>query len=145
MIHQASMIRRSVLMEIGGYLQDYAPAEDFDLFLHLGERGRLHNLPEILFKYRQHSASAGYDRSELQKRLGQLALEKAYQRRGLAMPPGVEIRGGPPPATRVDHHRKWAWWALGAGNIATARRHAFTAFRLAPFSLASWRTLFCAL
>src|SRR5262249_36170786 len=55
--HPASMVRRSALLAVGGYREEFESIEDFDLWLRLAELGRLANLPEILFKYRLHHAN----------------------------------------------------------------------------------------
>jgi hypothetical protein len=68
----------------------------------------------------------------------------AYQRRGGTIPPDW----APPPRqqlkieTELDH---WAWAALKHGNIHAARKHARMVMRLKPFSMSSWRLMYCAL
>ena len=44
-----------------------------------------------------------------------------------------------------ENHRQWAWWALGAGNILSARRHAWQALKEQPLERESWRVALCAL
>jgi len=39
----------------------------------------------------------------------------------------------------------WAWIALKNGNVSAARRHAVSLVRMAPFSLSSWRLMYCAI
>lgn len=51
------MARRQVLIEAGGYTEDFAFAEDYDLWLRVAGRGKLHNLPEQLVAYRIHQQS----------------------------------------------------------------------------------------
>lgn len=144
MTHPASMFRRRNLVDLGGYRGALEPAEDYDLFLQLGEVGELHNLPEVLFSYRQHPESAGYAGRERQRAGSRGALRDAHERRGLPVP---EISGGERDrvASLADVHRKWAWWALKARRLDTARKHAWRAFRRAPASSASWRVLYCAM
>jgi glycosyltransferase involved in cell wall biosynthesis len=140
-IHPSAMIRREAMVAAGGYWLE--PAEDYDLFLRLAERGQLANVPEMLLKYRQHLGSFGYAQRMRQWQGAQLALQEAHRRRGLDKPThyaGPDIQH----AFTSDHHRKWAWWALGAGNVATARKHAWTAVRKSPFSPKSWRVAACA-
>ena len=141
--HPASMIRRSVIESLGGYREQCEPAEDYDLFLRLAECGRLANLPEVLLEYRQHLGSAGYARRRRQREGATLALADAHARRGLILTgrPFEDVGEGP---TASDHHRKWAWWALEAGYVATARKHALAALKRAPLSGQSWRTMLCA-
>ena len=40
-------------------------------------------------------------------------------------------------------HRKWAWWALGARNLKTARKHAWKAVAKAPSDIQTWRLVAC--
>lgn len=55
-IHPFLMARRAAMVEVGGYR--YVPnSEDSDLFWRLAERGVLTNLPDVLGKYRVHTAS----------------------------------------------------------------------------------------
>ena len=56
--HPSVMTLRAAVQTVGGYHAEFEPAEDFDLWLRLGEVGRLANLPEVLMKYRQYSWSS---------------------------------------------------------------------------------------
>ncbi len=56
-IHPTILCRTSALRECGGYAEGVWPAEDYDLFLRLGLRGRLANLPECLYSIRLHGSS----------------------------------------------------------------------------------------
>jgi len=144
MTHPASMFRRRTLVDLGGYRSEYDPAEDFDLFLRLGEVGQLHNLPEIHLSYRQHLQSQGYTRRGRQLAHSRRAILEAHERRGLPIPKfsGTEDYKVPTPA---EIHRKWAWWSLAGRQIGTARKHAWYALRSAPVSSENWRAFYCAL
>lgn len=50
-MHTASMIRKSVLGKIR-YESEYTPAEDYRLFFRLMEKTKIHNIPQVLVKYR---------------------------------------------------------------------------------------------
>jgi glycosyltransferase involved in cell wall biosynthesis len=142
--HPAMMFKAWALRQVDGYRPSLQPAEDLDLFLRLSEIGRLANLPDVLLKYRQHAQSVGYQRRGEQVRAALQAVVEAHQRRGLPPPAGIDV--SPPRGAGVSrHHRKWAWWALGAGNVATARKHALRALCLSPWSVASWKVMACAL
>jgi len=55
-IHPFLMVRRAAVTAVGGYR--YVPnSEDSDLFWRLAEQGTLINLPDVLGKYRVHTAS----------------------------------------------------------------------------------------
>ncbi len=144
MTHPASMFRRQMLVDLGGYRSELDPAEDFDLFLRLGEVGKLRNLPEVQFSYRQHPQSAGHARRECQRAGIRRALGEAHERRGLPIPQLSAIEDDRVP-TPAEIHRKWTWWALKGRHVDTARKHAWYALRSAPVSSASWRALYCAL
>src|SRR5205823_1122823 len=45
-VHPTVMMRRDVLMKVGGYREDLMVSEDLDLFLRLAEVGKLENLPD---------------------------------------------------------------------------------------------------
>jgi glycosyltransferase involved in cell wall biosynthesis len=50
--HPAVMIRRSAIEKIGGYDDNFNPAEDYELYFRLGTLGKFRNLKEQLFCYR---------------------------------------------------------------------------------------------
>lgn len=79
----SAMIRRSSLIEVGGYDEALAPSEDLDLWLRLGEVGKLANLKDKLLKYRIHNKSASEQSQTLQRTNAQIACERAWQRRGM--------------------------------------------------------------
>ena len=143
-VNGAYMVRRDVLIEIGGF-RDFALAEDLDMFLRLAERGRIATLPEVLYRYRQHLTNNTHLRRKELNRCARRAVADACERRGL--PVAYSAGWAPPsgPVSKVAQRRTWAWWALGAGNIGTARKHAFAALRQGPFSVESWRVLICAM
>jgi len=143
-INPTAMIRREAVENVGGYRDGYPSAEDLDLFLRLAERGQVVNLPDVLTEYRQHLASEGYARRQLQIRCADAAANSARLRRGL---PPLERNNADAiyQATAADHYRKWSWWALGDGNVRTARKYAIAAVRSQPFSIESWRAMYCSL
>jgi glycosyltransferase involved in cell wall biosynthesis len=143
-IHPAMMARRSAIEAIGGYDESFHFAEDLDFFLRLAEYGRVANLPEVVLHYRQHLSSIGYSKSETQQRSAVDVLRAAYKRRGLPFPSGLDSVA-PVIFTVADVHRKWVWWALGDGHVASARKHARVALRRDPLNLESWRAVVCAL
>jgi glycosyltransferase involved in cell wall biosynthesis len=136
-VHPTVMIRRDVLVAVGGYRIECQWAEDLDLFLRLAEVGRLANLPDILLQYRQHFSSVGVTRRNEQRAAAQRSVDDAWQRRGLAgHAPEVDTGA---PGRSDDYLRAWAWMALEAGNTTTARKLARRAIRSTPLNLESWR------
>jgi hypothetical protein len=141
--HPASLIRKSVLLAIGGYSENYETIEDFDLWLRLAERGRLANLPELLFYYRQHHHSVNVWQYERQKDLADTIISEARCRRGLKpLEHTIWKNVEPKPVWR---HQHWARIAASSGYRKSALKHAIIAIGKRPLSLMSWFSLFCAL
>lgn len=55
--HPATMYRRRIVADLGGYEPRWAPAEDLDLWIRLARRGDLANHPDALLSYRVHGDS----------------------------------------------------------------------------------------
>ena len=142
--HPAVMIRRRVIESIGGYREQFTYAQDRDLFLRLAEVGKLANLPDTLMQFRLNAKSMGHTQRSEQKRCANLATIEAHQRRGLE-PPILSDSSSEPPKSISDLHRQWTWWALGSGNVATARKHALLALTRQPLAVESWKVFACAL
>lgn len=141
--HPASMMRKSAVVKVGGYRSEFEAAEDIDLFLRLAELGKLSNIPEILLRYRQHPKSVGYLHSTKQKAAIIRSVQAAYERRGLVRQRVCHTRQNS--ETVADAHRKWAWWALMAGNVATARKHTLKAVIRDPLSRDNIKLAACAI
>lgn len=138
MCHPAVMMRRSEVLAAGGYHEHLMPAEDYDLWLRLADEHRLANLPEVLVKYRYHFASESRSKRERQRDHAQVAMRKAFVRRGLDPADMPAIRLGPSKA-KWEHRRQWARWALMNGHCWTARKHALAAWSQRPWSVAGAR------
>jgi GT2 family glycosyltransferase len=141
-VHPSVMMRRDAVVAAGGYDTRFATCEDQDLFLRLAERGELANVPDILFHYRQHVASTCHTKARQLWKDSEAVLKEAYARRGLG-----EIADATPAVLSdrpVDFHRRWAWWALRSGYVATARRHAAWSLARQPWSTESWMLAMCA-
>jgi glycosyltransferase involved in cell wall biosynthesis len=140
--HPAVMLRTDAVRRVGGYRRELMPCEDFDLWLRLGEIGRLGNLPEKLLTKRLFVGSAVATNLEKQEKLVKQILSEAWQRRRLAGVPQM-----PPRRLRdkVDLYRQWGWMALRGGHLRTSRRYAVRAIVSRPLDKASWRLAFCSL
>lgn len=141
--HPSAMFRKQALNEVNGYHEGYIHAEDVDLFLRLAEIGRLANLAEVLYTYRQHIESVGYKHRQIQELSLFKALNDCYVRRGI--PSEDLVAPSLVPNSIAEIHAKWAWWALSAGNVGTARKHAFKALSLTPLSLQNIKLCLCVL
>ncbi|NJD34691.1 MAG: glycosyltransferase [Betaproteobacteria bacterium] len=137
--HPTCMMRRSTLLAIGGYREEFESIEDFDLWLRLAELGCLANLPEVLLKYRVHYTNVVFTQVDRQRQHADRIINEARLRRGLKpLPHSIWSYTAP---TFVERHQSWASQALGSGYQRTALKHAFISLRKAPFSPRSWLTL----
>lgn len=135
--HPSAMFRTTAMRAVGGYLPNQEPAEDLDLFLRMAEKGKLAKLPDVLLKYRVHLNSVGHSRREEQMRTIRRVANEARVRRGLQpVDASLDPVTGEPHLS--VHYLNWASGALKYGNMRTARRHAWTALKLAPFSIHGW-------
>ncbi|MFZ4648189.1 MAG: glycosyltransferase [Patescibacteria group bacterium] len=66
--HSSVMYRAESVKKMGGYDEKIRFGEDLDLWLRLGENWQLHNLPDVLIKYRVHN-----DNEASKHRLGAIA------------------------------------------------------------------------
>lgn len=146
-VHPAAAIRKKALIKIGGYHEKYQHAEDLDLFLRLAEVGKLANLPDVLLKYRQHVSSIGYAKKSEQLKSNKQAVEDAKIRRGIsnAIVSSTDMDESSSESTIADVHRKWAWWALSAGNLKTARKYMIKSIKNNPFNFENLHLLICVL
>lgn len=145
MNHPSVMFRADAARRVGCYRQSMNYAEDLDLWLRLAEVGGLCNLPQVLVHYRMHAQSISHAKAREQRAQWRLAVEDAQKRRGISVGDHHSLPAGDPvPVTVAHHHIRWAWWALMAGNVRTARKHALAGLRLRPFSFEAWRLAACA-
>src|SRR4051794_41048574 len=57
LVHPTLMVRRAVLMAVGGYDERFRANEDHDLFLRLSEAGPVGNVSDVVLAYRQTGGS----------------------------------------------------------------------------------------
>lgn len=142
MCNPSVAMRKSKVNEVGGYVSKYEHAEDLDLFLKMAEIGEVANINQTLLHYRQHAESVGYAKRASQIMAITACVIESHQRRKLELPEKLRVIQNelePYTPKLFDIHSKWAWWAIGAGNVATARKHAFKAFLLQPFNIKNLR------
>ena len=97
------MMRRKAVLAVGGYRVEMMPAEDVDLWLRMGERGRLANLPEVITRYRIHESSVSALLHIRQLSQWQVAVDEACDRRGI---PRRKLNIQPwRPLDRASRHR----------------------------------------
>ncbi|NJR66729.1 MAG: glycosyltransferase [Leptolyngbyaceae cyanobacterium CRU_2_3] len=81
--HPCTMFRRIPVIQLGGYNESMIASSDLDLWLRLGEVGKLANLPETLLLYRLHSQSITNAKQARQSYDAHEACKRAWQRRGI--------------------------------------------------------------
>ncbi|MDD4736266.1 MAG: glycosyltransferase [Kiritimatiellae bacterium] len=81
-----SVIRRSLLEEIGGFTMGCDGAQDFDLYLRVAEKtNRVEHIAKVLYSFRQSAQSTAADlnaKPEIYEH-GRAALQRSMERRGL--------------------------------------------------------------
>lgn len=152
-VHPTVMIRREAMERIGGYRQGTFPHEDHDLFLRLAEVGKVEALRDVLLRYRRHAKSVSWDSRSYGKM--ESIVREACGRRGVAFKEdepgndGATRRGEAAPPQESERlargklFRTWAWHALSAGNIATARKYAIRAVKCRPLERENLKLLAC--
>lgn len=125
--HTTVMFTKEVFVAVGGYRPAYRHAEDYDLFLRIGDKHGFDNLDQILCQYRLHSQQISSQQADAQiiSSIG-ARLATKMRRSGLIEP-------------------KWrsvvvAYEDLIANGISTKRIDALTSSRLAATYLQDgWR------
>lgn len=143
-VHPAAMMRTDAVRRVGGYREQFKTSQDLDLWLRLAEIGKLANLQEPLVRYRQHFESVANTKHEEQWRVKAQIIGDAYDRRGMARPAEWPFNKRVP-LPMVEQLKRWTWAALKAGNPDVARKHAKEVLKKQPFSIDSWRVMYCAL
>jgi glycosyltransferase involved in cell wall biosynthesis len=144
--HPSVMMRREAVLAAGGYRVEMMPAEDFDLWLRMGERAQLANLPDLLVRYRMHdqSVSERHQRSQLERM--QRAVDEACDRRGL---PGRDLEIAPwRPVDRGSRSRYWlahGWRAFYRRDIRAGISFGCNALAADPWCREGWVLLGCVL
>jgi glycosyltransferase involved in cell wall biosynthesis len=143
--HPSVLMRRAAVLAVGGYRDGFAPSEDLDLFLRLGEVGRLANLPEVLQKYRQHPRSASEQGQRRQLERAARAVREACQRRGLP-PRDLALKPWRPTGwrSRMQTYVNYGWWGFQRGDRRVALRYGLRAVGQMPWHPDGWRLLACA-
>lgn len=148
-VHPSIMMRTEIVRRVGGYNNDLVPVEDHDLFLRLAEVGKLANLPEVLLKYRKHAMNSVRVLADRRVNALKKVMDAAWQRRGIhdrsRYPEILPDVDRDDPRREIKQKRNWGWECLKSGNVAVARKYAFSILRSAPLERESWRLMYCAL
>lgn len=145
--HPSAMMRKDALVACGSYRANMYPAEDLDLWLRLGESGKLANLSAVLLRYRMHSGSisgqAAKDGS--QREAARKCCDEACERRGLphkTFEASKAWRSDGTAEAQWDSDRKFGWWAMASREYSTATAYGWRAWRAAPFARTAIALLF---
>jgi glycosyltransferase involved in cell wall biosynthesis len=79
--HGSTMFRRDAYLFVGGYRAPFRMAQDWDLWLRLGEVGKLFKTSATLYQLRIEPTSLSFSRKEIQCAFGALAVEAGLRRR----------------------------------------------------------------
>ncbi len=133
-----ALTKKSAVEKAGAYREKYPAGEDYDLWLRLGEYGKLANVDRYHLFYRVHPTSANWTIRGEQKEQGCLIVNEARMRRGLPVISSLE--GEPVSNERDDWHRRIYWIniALRSGNPTSALEMLMTALKRHPASLLLW-------
>lgn len=79
--HGSVIFRKSAFVKEGPYNQGYWPAEDYALWLRLARLGKLANLDECLYVYREHGKSISTSNAKFQSEQVKAVQELAWQQK----------------------------------------------------------------
>ena len=141
-----AMMRMSAVRRAGEYDRVVETAEDNDMWLRLGEIGRLMCVPEVLLKYRQHANSVSEVKALAQAERIRIGCEKAYARRGLrrtfVAPPAWRPSGD---QSRYQFLCQYGWWAFKHAQRSTAIIYGLKAVHKQPLQREGWSLLMTSL
>jgi glycosyltransferase involved in cell wall biosynthesis len=141
------MMRRSAVQAVGGYREEFSTAEDPDMWLRLGEIGRVVNIPDVLVKYRVHFQSVSSLHQQVQLGRMRNAARQAWVRRGLPERPlkTQEYRPREDRWSKHSYYLKYGWQAFSSGFRQSALRFGFKAMLCIPWRAEGWRLAACAI
>jgi hypothetical protein len=144
--HTSVMMRRGPVVAVGGYCEEMEHSEDVDLWLRLGEIGRIVNLPDVLVKYRLHGRSKCEMFMAEQARFLKLASDRACDRRGIARRYVPQRPWRPIDRdTQFDEAVRSGWAGIVHGDRRMGLDYGKKAVRLMPRRKEGWWLLRAAL
>lgn len=145
--HPCAVFRRDLALQLGGYSIAHEYCEDLDLWLRLGEYGKLASIPEYLMMYRAHGGSISSKFQDLQLARMRQACQAAWQRRGIQGTFGLSShwRPGPTRRERAAHLVMTGWKSWDKGNWITPLHYAWRAISANPCSASAWKLLACSI
>lgn len=147
-LHPTALLRRSAVLQVGGYDEQLPLAEDLDLWLKLSQIGKLANLKSVVVQYRIHGHSTCDRYQSEPSSLVQAILDRAWQAGLMAERKPVTMTcNWRPTADRASRHQfmlKYGWWAFNSQQRQTATLYGIRAIAVNPFSVESWKLFACA-
>ncbi len=140
-IHPTAMMRRDILMKVGGYREKAQFIEDLDLYNRLSRVGKMANLNEVLFKYRIHFKSVNATRFMVRQKTYFWVMKEAYSARGMAFNENIKDLIYKEPQSRSKNHRDWAITSFEFGSRLVPLKHALSACFIDPLNRYSWKCL----
>jgi glycosyltransferase involved in cell wall biosynthesis len=142
-----TMMRREVAMRVGAFREPFRIGEDFDLLLRLSENGKMLNLPDILYLYRQRISSicATLGPAWMVHKEQILALAKERRQTGMdRLQRGGTIRVETIKEEDSRRHQwqiyiYWANHAFANENFSLAWKYARAALKRQPMSRKAWK------
>ncbi len=156
-LHSTVMFRRDAVMEVGNYRPLFQFAQDYDLWLRLGERYPLANLAEPLIYRRLKTLSPSVARLHVQERYAEWARRFAAQRKergGDDLMDGntdaferdiatlESLRGVALRRQLAENYFSWAKFCLWQGATGAYRRYLRMSLRTWPFQEKTWSHIF---
>jgi glycosyltransferase involved in cell wall biosynthesis len=119
-LQPCAMFRTDAIRQVGMYDESLYLAEDHDLFLKLGEVGKLANLPDVLVYFRKHPTSiTGLEPLRVAAPRTAKVLANAFKRRGMSKSE-VKIRNYYRPETIQSLYLRWGLRALRHGHVKSS-------------------------
>jgi glycosyltransferase involved in cell wall biosynthesis len=145
-----TMMRREFAQRVGEFREPFRIGEDFDFLLRLSESGKMENLPDVLYLYRQHISSVcailGPQWPVYRDHILELARERRHGGKDQLQQGGSVRIDVPVNADRRQTERKvylgWAQHALTNDNIPLAWKYARAAVARRPMSKSAWKLIF---
>jgi glycosyltransferase involved in cell wall biosynthesis len=81
--HPTAMFRKTPVLNVGGYNEDYPVSEDYDLWRRLAGIGELHNLPEPLLYKREWAGAISIRDAAIQRQIADRIRHEVWADKGL--------------------------------------------------------------
>lgn len=145
----STMQQRSVAMAVGGFRHPFRIGEDLDFLLRVAEHGRVANLSDLLYVYRQHLLNTCTTMGTYWPEYRTVILELANERRECGsdrLQRGHEITL--PQFNPIETRKlipivliSWARQALAEGDRSRALRYILRSIKISPLQHDAWRQL----